>query len=80
MIPLIIECGDHSFAPFSFLCNHLCDSPDQTWVAMKVEDGREVENDWLCEECAERFEAGDELEEVLVPVCIGCVRRLRNEE
>lgn len=80
MIPLIIECGDHSFAPFSFLCHHLCDFPDQEWVGMKVEDGREVENDWLCQECAARFEAGDELEEVLVPVCIGCVRRLRNEE
>ena len=80
MIPLVIECADHSFAPFSFLCNHLIDNPDQTWVGMEVEDGREVENDWLCEECAERFKAGDELAEVLIPICIGCVRRLRNEE
>ena len=80
MIPLVIECADHSFAPFSFLCNHLLENSNQNWVAMKVEDGREVENDWLCEECAQRFETGDELAEVLVPICIGCVRKMRNEE
>lgn len=80
MIPLVIECADHSFAPFSFLCHHLVDNPDQLWVGMDVQDGREVEHDWLCEDCAKRFEAGDELEEVLVPICINCVRKLKDEE
>lgn len=80
MIPMNIECADHSFAPYSFMCRHLIDNPGQDWIAMDVQDGREVENDWLCPECADRFEAGDELEEVLIPVCINCVRRLKGEE
>jgi hypothetical protein len=80
MIHYLVECADHSFAPFSFLCNHLLDNPNQNWVSMEVQDGREVENDFLCEECAERFEAGEQLEEVLAPVCINCVRCLKGEE
>jgi len=80
MIPLVIECGDHSLAPYSFLCTHLIDKPNQLWVSMDVQDGREVENDFLCEECAERFAAGDELEEVLIPICINCVRNLKGDE
>lgn len=80
MIPLIIECADHSYAPYSFLCKHLVDNPSQNWVSMDVQDGREVENDFLCEECADKFEQGDELSDTLVPICINCVRRLKGEE
>ena len=80
MFPLIIECSDHSYAPYSFLCRHLIDNPNQNWVPMDVDDGREVEHDWVCPECVERFDAGDDLIEVLTPVCINCVRRLKGEE
>lgn len=80
MIPLIIECHNGELAPFSFLCNHLIDNPSLDWIGMDVQDGREVENDWLCPECADRFEAGDELAEVLIPICINCVRQLKGEE
>ena len=79
MIPLVIECSDHSFAPYSFLCNHLIDNPKQFWVSMDVQDGREVENDYLCSECADSFEHGDELAEVLIPICINCTRQLRSQ-
>lgn len=80
MIPLLIECHNGKFAPYSFLCVHLVDKPDQNWIAMEVQDGREVENDFLCEECAGNFEKGDELSDTLVPICINCVRKLKGEE
>lgn len=79
MIPLVIECADHTLAPYSFLCRHLIDTPKQQWVSMDVQDGREVENDYLCAECADLFEAGDELAEVLIPICIHCTRQLKSQ-
>lgn len=80
MIPLVVECHGGGLAPYSFICRHLIDTPSVGWVAMDVQDGREVENDWLCEDCADKFAAGDDLGETLVPVCIDCVRQLRCEE
>jgi hypothetical protein len=80
MIPLVIECANHKFSPYSFLCKHLIDSPKQKWVGMEVDDGREVEYDWLCEECFANHEQGDQLEDLIVPICIGCVEILKNAE
>jgi hypothetical protein len=79
MIPFVIECKNGKTAPYSFVCRHLVENPQQNWVSMDVQDGREVENDWLCEDCAGAFEAGSDLVETLVPVCINCVRDLRGE-
>jgi hypothetical protein len=79
MIPLVIECGDHSFAPYAFICFHLIDNPNLKWCPMEVEDGREVEYDWLCEECLEEYNDGSDLAENITPICINCVRRIRGE-
>lgn len=79
MNPLVIECADHTFSPYSFLCKHLIDNPKQLWVAMEVNDCREVEHDWLCEECYANFNDGDTLEDVVVPICIGCVESLKSQ-
>lgn len=79
MYPMTIECSNHTFAPYSFVCKHLVANPNQLWVGMEIEDGRETENDWLCETCAKIFTDGEYLEETLVPICMHCVRELRNE-
>lgn len=79
MIPLNIECHGGQFAPYSFLCHHLIDNPKQFWVSMDVQDGREVEHDYLCAECADAFEGGDQLAEVLIPICINCTRQLKSQ-
>ncbi len=78
-VPLVIECHDGQYSPYSFVCQHLIDNPRQKWEGMEVEDGREVEYDWLCKECLNNFNRGDTLEDMLVPICIGCVRSLRGE-
>lgn len=79
MNPLVIECGDHSYAPYSFVCQHLIDTPVMDWHPVEVDDGREVEYDWVCAECLQKHESGVQLEEV-IPVCINCVRRLKGDE
>jgi len=80
MIPLLIECHTGQLVPYSFICQHLMDNPQQVWVGMDVNDGREVEKDWICEECLNNFESGDTLEEVISPICIDCVKILKSEE
>ncbi len=80
MMPLVIKCSNHQYAPYSFLCCHLLDNPTMEWVPMEVDDGREVENDWLCKDCYDLFQTGDDLADQIVPICINCVRHLRGEE
>ncbi len=79
-LPLLVECGDHSYSPYSFICQHLLDNPSLEWNPMEVGDGREVEYDWICPDCLDRHLQGENLGETLQTVCIGCVRRIRGEE
>lgn len=78
-MPLVIECGNNSFAPYSFVCQHLIDVPTVNWNPIEVSDGREVEYDWLCDECLDKHEIGNDLAEVIVPICTYCVRNLKGD-
>jgi len=81
--PNLIECGDHSFAPWSIVCTHLMYGQSRTWQSLDS-DNPEVDHDWLCPECMEQFiaEADNDQEHDLTnlrPVCIHCVRYLRRK-
>lgn len=79
--PKLIECGDHSFAPWGLTCVHISEgtATDVVPIPRPPEINSEVEFDWLCPECARKHfgfgaDSGDDLD--LKVVCIHCLRRL----
>ena len=73
----LIECGDHSFAPWAATCVHICEGTATEVVPIPQPDGSEVENDWLCPQCVQRYFIGLDCDvEDLRMVCIHCLRKL----
>jgi len=75
----LVQCGDHGFAPWGIICIHIIDGTAKEVVATPQDAGSEVENDWLCPECAERHcgpnsRVGDI--DDLRCVCVHCLRKL----
>jgi len=71
----LIQCGDHSFAPWCCVCVHLLDGSAKQWCPVPIGDEGEVESDWVCPDCLTRcpdLEPND-----LRAVCMHCLRRLR---
>jgi len=72
----LVRCGDHNYAPWCCICVHLLDGSSREWRPVPTgDDASEVENDWVCPECLNRFKdlnAND-----LRCVCIHCARQLR---
>ena len=81
-VPLVIQCGDHNYAPYSFVCRHLIENPLQEWIPIDIaeDDGREVDNDWVCEECDknEIWTKHEEAVEALRIICIHCIKIIRS--
>lgn len=77
----LIRCGGHGFAPWHIVCVHLVEGTSKDWVAipLRPDDGREVDSDWLCPDCADEYDAGINIDK-LKPVCMHCVRKLRGVE
>jgi hypothetical protein len=76
--PKLIQCGDHSFAPWAITCVHICDNTAADVVRVPQPEGSEVEADWLCTECFERhFGEGEKKGDItdLRAVCIHCLRK-----
>jgi hypothetical protein len=81
-VPKLIQCGDHKWAPWAIICCHLMDNPeDHEWCPIEVNDGREVDNDYVCPECFEaHFEQGEPHDiDKLRAVCIHCLRHLHEK-
>ena len=74
--PLLIECGDHKMAPYSFLCGHLITGQSRHWCFVGVDDGREVAGDWICPKCFGLYRAGKLSGDELRPVCMHCVKSI----
>lgn len=70
----LIQCGDGGLAPAVIVCKHLLDGKSRTWCPVGRSD-TEVEHDWLCPKCLERFPDKDLSE--LEAVCLHCARRLK---
>ena len=75
----LVQCGDHGYAPWGIVCIHIVEGTAKEIVPIPRDKESEVENDWLCLECAERHfgpnaQAGDI--DDLRCVCIHCLREL----
>lgn len=74
--PLNIRCGNHEEAPWSIVCIHLVLGQNKEWMPVES-DHPEVEFDWFCPSCKDDFKKGDPDLNLLRPICIHCVRHLR---
>ena len=76
----LIQCGDHSWAPWSVICVHLMEGDSKEWMAMPSVHP-EVDHDFICPACHEQGgEVGWEaMMDKLKAVCIHCVRKLQAE-
>jgi len=72
-VPNLIQCRDHYWSPWAIVCIHII-KQTATEVVPIPEDEGEVENHWVCAECAEK----DHSENIsnLRPVCIHCLRKI----
>lgn len=75
--PKLIQCGDHKLAPLAVTCIHVCDGTATDVLPIPQEEGNEIENDWLCVACFEKFAIKRQgtVEDLRV-VCIHCLRGL----
>lgn len=76
--PKLIQCGDHSLAPWAITCVHVCEGTATDVIPIPQKEGREVDADWLCPECFEKhFLGGADSKDMsdLRAVCIHCLRR-----
>lgn len=69
------KCGDHQYAPGCLVCVHLVEGHSTHWCPVPIEEGSELESDWLCPECLEQFPDIDI--KLLQPICMHCVRELQ---
>jgi hypothetical protein len=77
-VPKLIQCGDHSFAPWAITCVHICNGTATDVVPLPNQTGGEVESDWICPECfAKHFGDGPAKGDItdLRAVCIHCLRK-----
>ena len=75
----LIRCGDEGLAPWAITCVHICDGSASEIVPVPLEEGTEVESDWLCRECYEKHfgvDGGGAGIDELRAVCIHCLRQL----
>jgi len=79
--PNLIRCADHTWAPWAIICIHLMERPETTeWLPIENNDDREVDFDYICPDCEDRRErlgGYDKMLDFLRPVCIHCLRHLR---
>lgn len=67
----LIQCGDHSYAPWGVVCTHIIEGSASEIVQMNPDEGS---NDWLCTECAKEMNI-----ENMECVCIHCIRKFTNK-
>jgi hypothetical protein len=77
----LVRCRDHKWAPAVFVCTHLVDGYGGTWFP--VPSGRsEVDFDWLCIMCFDKYESGrmnEILDEDMRCLCMHYARQLQEE-
>lgn len=83
----LIQCHDHSWAPWHIMCRHLFDAPPkEKWIKIELaeDDGREVDGDWLCEDCDNRIQEPGDFDKLmneglLAAVCMHCCNHLKEK-
>lgn len=71
----LIKCGDHQFAPWVIVCNHVMNGTADEAIPLLRSDNSDQMFDWVCSDCADMIEDGNkEYLERLSCVCIHCLR------
>lgn len=68
----LIECGDHKFAPYCLVCDHLFKGISKEYIRIEGQGG--LQDDYICPKCGEQFPTIDI--DQLRCVCIFCARDL----
>ena len=72
----LIKCGDHSYAPWCVVCNHIINGTTKECVRVPMSQaGDGQQDDWLCPECFEKGPSGLRPNDIHC-VCIHCARNL----
>lgn len=77
MNSLTVNCDVHGTSPFHIVCDHLLNDYSTDWTAVEVNDGREVESDWVCPHCERAHRSGNDPIENLRVICMHCLRAHR---
>ncbi len=79
--PKLISCPKHGDkVPWAVICYHLLKGrPADQWRPLTVEDYREVESDWVCENCYNKYCGTERQTDLLVVICMFCLRELQRE-
>ena len=63
---------------WAITCIHLIEGrPASEWKRIDVDDGREVDADWVCTSCFGKHMQGRDSVDDLRPVCIYCMRHMK---
>lgn len=77
----LIQCGHDGLAPCGVVCIHLVSGESDEWRPVADLDAvvprLEVENDWLCPECAAKW-PDLSIDDIML-ACIHCIRQLRTD-
>jgi hypothetical protein len=79
--PTLIQCADHSWAPYVMTCAHLMEgSPPEKYhrIDLAEDDLREIEADFICTDCFEKH--GCDYHDDLRVVCIHCFRHMQQRD
>ena len=71
----LIQCADHSYAPWGIVCVHLVEHTALDWMPVPQEPGSECDNDWLCPTCLKKYP--DVLLDDMRAICMHCIRDLK---
>lgn len=78
----LIRCGDGGLVPCVLTCRHVLDGTATSVVPLPRESGDEVQNDWFCPQCLEKYFGENAaanlqtLEKDLRLFCIHCFRKV----
>jgi hypothetical protein len=77
--PTLIKCGDGCFAPSVATCVHIIEGTAKTVLPVRCEKGGEVEYDWYCPQCFDKYYLHNEdtfdVKDMRI-VCIHCLRKI----
>ena len=75
-VPKLIQCGDHSLAPWSIVCEHVLSGEANEAIPIPKVDAQESMYDWVCAECEARMDEqnNEEFLDLLRCICIHCLR------
>jgi hypothetical protein len=75
----VVTCPEHGVQPWALVCIHVLSGGlrADNWRWVRIDDGREVDADWVCAECFSKHQAGADPVENLRVCCARHLRELR---